>query len=350
MSRESAQYPFTTRASDEVAEMGLDFEDLADPMYVRVLNRAQGRVNEAIVYGRVESKIVDASSELLSYALAGAFVVSIGDRYLTRRYAMAEAKRVHDILRGEEPNRRVIADLVRDELGWDVKQVIPAIEELEGGIKMVYCFDLYFTDYLGASASFKETEWKMGNRVVRDGYVLLTQRQLARLVENLVEKEAIERLSRPVRLKLPEAMLARVEEIRALLDKNRPTVAPDQIPSQVVRGAFPPCIGYCLEGVAAGRKAGHMERFALVSFLANVNMGVEDIVKLFAQVSDFSESLTRYQVEHISGTRGGGKPYTPPTCKTLQSHGICRAQSDGRRICGNIAHPLQYYRICTKAR
>ena len=49
VSRESAQYPFTTRASDEVAEMGLDFEDLADPMYVRVLDRAQGRVNEAIV-------------------------------------------------------------------------------------------------------------------------------------------------------------------------------------------------------------------------------------------------------------------------------------------------------------
>jgi DNA primase large subunit len=93
-----------------------------------------------------------------------------------------------------------------------------------------------------------------------------------------------------------------------------------------------------------------MERFALVSFLANVHMGVEDIVKLFSQVSDFNESLTRYQVEHISGTRRGGKPYTPPTCKTLQSHGICRAQSDGRRICGNIAHPLQYYRICTKAR
>jgi DNA primase large subunit len=349
VSRESAQYPFMTRASDEVAKMGLDFEDLADPMYVRVLNRAQGRVNEAIVYGRVESKIVDASSELLSYALAGAFVVSIGDQYLTRRYAMAEAKRVHYILR-EEPNRRVIADLVRDELGWDVKLVIPAVEKDVGGIKIVYCFDLYFANYLSASTSFKETEWKMGNKVVRDGYVLLTQKQLARLVENMVEKEAIERLSRPVKLKLPEPMLARVEEIRALLDKNRPKVTSDQIPSQVVKGAFPPCISYYLEGVMAGRKAGHMERFALVSFLANVHMGVEDIVKLFAQVSDFSESLTRYQVEHISGTRRGGKPYTPPTCKTLQSHGICRALSDGKRICGNIAHPLQYYRICTRAR
>jgi DNA primase large subunit len=349
VSRESAQYPFTTRASDEVAKMGLDFGDLADPMYVRVLNRAQGRVNEAIVYGRVESKIADAPSELLSYALAGAFVVSIGDLYLTRRYAVAEAKRVHDILR-EEPNRRVVADLVRDELGWDVKLVIPTVEEeLEDDIKMVYCFDLYFAYYLSASTSFKETEWKMGNKVVRDGYVLLTQKQLARLVENMVEKETIERLSRPVKIKLPEAMLVRVGEIRVLLDKNRPKVTPDQIPSQMVRGAFPPCISYYLEGVTAGRKAGHIERFALVSFLANVQMGDEDIIKLFS-VSDFSESLTRYQVEHISGTRRGGKPYTPPTCKTLQSHGICRAQSDGRRICGNIAHPLQYYRICTRDR
>jgi len=311
--------------------------------------RAQGRINEAIIYGRVESKIVETpKDELLSYAIAGAFVVNIGDQYLTRRYAMAEAKRVHDIL-SEEKNLRALAAFLRAEMGWDVKQIIPSIvEEYESDVKIEYTFDLYFSNYLSASTSFKDTEWKLVNKAVRNGYVQLTQKQLARLVENVVEKEAIERLGRPVKLKLPEPMTSKIEEIRALLDKNRPEIPADKMPTQVVRGAFPPCISYYLEGINVGRKAGHMERFALVSFLASVKVNDEEIIKLFAQVSDFNESLTRYQVEHISGTRRNRSSYTPPTCKTLQSHGICRSQADGRRICRNISHPLQYYRICTK--
>ena len=216
--------------------MGLDFENLADPQYERVLVRAQGRINEAIIYGRVESKIVETPrDELLSYAIAGAFVVSIGDQYLTRRYAMAEAKRVHDIL-SEEKNLRSLADFLKAELGWDVKQIIPAIEEMfEGDVKIEYAFDLYFSNYLSASTSFKDTEWKLVNKVVRNGYVQLTQKQLARLVENVVEKEAIERLGRPVKLKLPEPMTSKIEEIRALLDKNRPEIPADKMPAQVVR-------------------------------------------------------------------------------------------------------------------
>jgi DNA primase large subunit len=84
-----------------------------------------------------------------------------------------------------------------------------------------------------------------------------------------------------------------------------------------------------------------MERFGLTSFLVNVGMPIDEIVKLYVSVTDFDESLTRYQIEHIAGLRGTRTKYTPPTCATLRTHGICRNIND---ICKTIVHPLSYYR------
>lgn len=85
-----------------------------------------------------------------------------------------------------------------------------------------------------------------------------------------------------------------------------------------------------------------MERFALTSFLINIGMDVEKIVKLFVSISDFDEELTRYQVEHIAGLRGGRTKYTPPTCSTLRTHGLCIEPDN---LCRRVKHPLHYYRI-----
>jgi DNA primase large subunit len=98
---------------------------------------------------------------------------------------------------------------------------------------------------------------------------------------------------------------------------------------------------YCLEGLLSGRRASHMERFGLTSFLVNVGMPLDDIVKLYVSVTDFDEALTRYQIEHIAGLKGARTKYTPPTCSTLRTHGICRNQD---ATCRTVAHPLSYYR------
>ena len=88
-----------------------------------------------------------------------------------------------------------------------------------------------------------------------------------------------------------------------------------------------------------------MERFALTSFLVNVGMPLESMVDLYVSVTDFDESMTRYQIEHIAGQRGNKTRYTPPLCDTLRTHGICRDRDD---ICERVKHPLSYYRIKAK--
>ena len=62
---------------------------------------------------------------------------------------------------------------------------------------------------------------------------------------------------------------------------------------------------------------------------------------MFHTQSDFSERIARYQVEHISGKRGGRKKYTAPNCKTMKTHGICVNPDE---ICATISSPLSYYR------
>ena len=79
----------------------------------------------------------------------------------------------------------------------------------------------------------------------------------------------------------------------------------------------------------------------MTSFLINAGMNIDDIVKLFTSVTDFDEEFTRYQIEHIAGIRGGRTRYTPPTCATLRTHGVC-INTD--RICERVKHPLSYYR------
>jgi DNA primase large subunit len=83
-----------------------------------------------------------------------------------------------------------------------------------------------------------------------------------------------------------------------------------------------------------------MGRFALTAFLLNIGMKTEDVINRYTTVSDFNEQLTRYQVEHIAGKRGGGVKYTPPNCETLQTHGLCIRKDE---LCKKVKHPLTYY-------
>jgi DNA primase large subunit len=70
-------------------------------------------------------------------------------------------------------------------------------------------------------------------------------------------------------------------------------------------------------------------------------LGNEEIYRVFGDVPDFAADVTRYQIEHITGTSSPTE-YTPPECSTMKSYGICPGPD---RICLTIKHPLSYYRI-----
>jgi DNA primase large subunit len=106
----------------------------------------------------------------------------------------------------------------------------------------------------------------------------------------------------------------------------------------------------------SGENLSHAGRFALAAFLHRAGADFETIVDAYRGAPDFDESVTRYQVEHIT-QRDDGRGYEPPECETLRSHGLCFREGDASApqpsdrardpLCFEpfLRHPLQYYRI-----
>ena len=107
---------------------------------------------------------------------------------------------------------------------------------------------------------------------------------------------------------------------------------------KVEEGAFPPCIKKMLSMVAKGINLAHSARFALVSFLLQINMSPDQVIALFNTSPDFDEERTRYQVEHIAGS--SGTKYKPPSCATMTTYGNCPGEDE---LCRRVRHPLSYY-------
>jgi len=332
--REAAKYPFLREAVELVDVLNLNIDDLAAPSHAKVLDRAEQRVSQAIMHGEAEAKLDDSLTELLSFPLANMFVTALGEDFLERRYALSEAIRAGGLMKDESEAH--IAKIARAEFGWSLRLID---ERVDGRL---YKFELSFGDYLRNAAAFREPRWKLVNRLMRGGYVLVTKQEAARLLQEEVQERINGLVSKHTRLNLPGSMRAKVSNLSKLFEDNRAHIVGGVLPTRVLTEAFPPCVRHVFEGLVAGRRAGHMERFALTSFLINAGMAVDEIVKLFVSVTDFNEEFTRYQVEHIAGLRGSRTRYTPPTCSTLRTHGVCYNPD---RTCEHVKHPLSYYRI-----
>jgi len=334
LDREAAKYPFLREAAAYVETLDIGLDDLAAPAYTKVLDRAAERIVQAIEDGAVDDSLDDYQVELLSFPVAAMLVSVKGEHFLDRRYALGEAVRVYLLLQEEDKAR--LAQIARDDFGWDLRD---SGERYDG---VLYDFRLAFPDYLRSSGGFHEDKWKLVNRIMRGGSVLLTQREVSRLIQGEVETIIRDRVSKHAKIALLPPLQERLNRISKAFEENRQRLGGEDLPSEVVDEAFPPCIRYCMEGLLAGRRASHMERFALTSFLVTVGMPLDRLVDLYTSVSDFDPAMTQYQVEHIAGIRGNRTKYTPPLCDTLRTHGICRNKDD---ICERVKHPLSYYRI-----
>jgi Eukaryotic and archaeal DNA primase, large subunit/LAGLIDADG-like domain len=99
------------------------------------------------------------------------------------------------------------------------------------------------------------------------------------------------------------------------------------------------CVREALNLLEKGQNVPHYGRFLMASYLLAVGKTVDDIMALFPKAPDFKASVTKYQVEHIAGLKGGRTRYSVPSCKTLQTHSFCFKDPVK---CYEILTPLQY--------
>ncbi len=200
---------------------------------------------------------------------------------------------------------------------------------------------LNFTDYLRNTLHLKDDKWKLINRIVADGKVYLNHHDVARLLQEEVQRRIAKRLEESELPSFPEKILKTAERLTKIAKERIGAEEMEGFPKVVTQSAFPPCIVALYETVSKGRHLSHLGRFTLTSFLLNIGMTPEKVYELFKSSSDYNERLTRYQVEHIAGERGSRIRYKPPQCATLQTHGVCVNSDD---LCRRIRHPLTYYK------
>jgi DNA primase large subunit len=317
-----SDFPFTQEAAEQVRKAGYSLESLLGKTFFKsVRGRAQERVAGAISGTIPETACrsdAEELSELLSYPLARLMVSCLADPILLRRYALAEAKlasrRMHS-MKGE-----IMA--IADDLGLHPQGPGP--------------YKIHFSEYIRAAHGMHSPKWKLTNRDLSQGYLTVTEEEIKRILEEAVRERVLKGLPIAVDEKICAALQEYLGPLKEQLDAMR---ARDRVDlGKVEEGAFPPCIRNMLSDVAKGVNLAHSARFALVSFLLQINMSVDEVVSLFNTSPDFDQDKTHYQVEHISGA--SGTKYKPPACATMATYGNCPGEDE---LCKRIRHPLSYY-------
>jgi len=327
-----SKYPFLNVSKDYVKDNGLSVNELLDdPLYERARITGVERLDNAFKNHDVGNRSLatesDCIMELLSYPIARMIAVCIEDIYFKRRYALGEAIHAYKNL-VNEPISFLID--ISNEFDLNVKYF-----EDTNKIKM------HFVDYLH-NAPTRYKEWKMINRGMKDGYIQISHKDLARIIQEALRTRInVELDSKGCSKAIYKTFSSDIQRIQNTVMIHRKNIEATPIGKMDVK-KLPPCIKDILAAIQAGENVPHAGRFAVVSFLNSLKLSTNDILKLFSSAPDYQEELTRYQVEHITG-KISSTSYKPPGCEKMRTYGICPVDKMDD-LCKKKRHPLSYYK------
>ena len=329
------KYPFLPQARRQIIDSELDYSTLAESPRVR--ERAKQRVKLSFEpsphFSLKDSRDRDIDTEIASFALAVLYVAGVSDHRLTERFALHEAQQINRYL-GEERREEVLLEVAKA-FAWDTT--------FEKG-KTESRISVSFSKYLENTTKGKlahVSKWKLVNRPLDRGRVLVNPYELARLLQVEVE-ERVRGFSNQELTNVPQELQGDINEIKTSFLNTRPKIEEFDQMVRAEESEYPPCVNAFMKRAVKGEHLSHVERFTLVTYLLAQGISVDSIVSLFSNVSDFNESKTRYQVENLAGKTGGRtEPYKTYNCDTLQTHGVCLNREDP--ICLTIRNPLTYH-------
>jgi DNA primase large subunit len=329
-----ATFPFRPEASEWVKKKGPSLDDiLSGTAYATARSLGKRRVAAALEKDRLWVNRYDteteAINELLSYIVARMIASVLGDKYLIRRFVLAEAERINEKLQ-KEPMDYVlkVCEFLKIEVSEDLGADLESIK-------------MHFLAFLTNTSQMRSPEWKLVNMPLKDGFVILDKRRVCRIVQEVLKRKFEEELPLAVTAGIKDAFSSEVVELQEVIEQHKKEFSPE-LNGVIKAECFPPCIKHLIAMAQKGENLSHMGRFTLASFLHTIGMTNEEIMKVFAVSPDFREDLARYQIEHITGGISGTE-YTPPECTTMSSFGLCFEKD---HLCGYewMTHPLKYYR------
>ncbi len=340
-----SEYPFLPGAEALLGEEAVSVRALlTDAAFASARSLGRARILAAAEDPRgardlEELARADPTVRLLSFLFARVVLSAAPAPAALRRWAVSEAKRNHARLLVVPP----------EELSEVARRLRFRFDPTAEGVEVP------LVDYLRLSVPIREAEFRLPRQAVRRGSVVVRPARAARLLQEAVRL----RLAEP--LPLADDVVREVREREAELLTELARRSPAPVARSEFRGGplrpelFPPCIRKMQRTLQKGENLSHSGRFCLAAFLHRAGADFETIVDAYRGAPDFDESVTRYQVEHIT-QRDGGAGYEPPECETLRSHGLCARDGDPtaddprdrardeRCFDPSLRHPLQYYR------
>jgi DNA primase large subunit len=326
-----AKYPFLTEAGDYLRDRGLTLEQLGHPDWKPLLEKAYGRIIVATsgqIYDsqRPDRKGYDSDEidmEILSFIVAIILLKATNINTLARRFSLSESRRAEKHLENDlKQNNDVIKLNFSLKIFQDLFSVKVIVENDE--------FLITVPAYLQRAVHFHEKEWKLVNRRVSDRFVHLDAHETVRLIRTELGEYINSRIKSIDLPSLPESFGQRVKDLVSLAKKFSETT--------YVSSEYPPCVKHGIKVLEKGENLPHSGRFLLATYLLSKGQTVDQIAPLFKNAPDYNERITKYQLEHISGSSGSGTKYQCPSCEKLRSESLCFATSD----CDGIINPIQF--------
>ncbi|MCE4617111.1 MAG: hypothetical protein F7C32_00790 [Desulfurococcales archaeon] len=282
---------------------------------------------------------LSSDENFLTFHMAAALAKQLGVRSIITRFALHESDKAYVHLLKENTGNimKIAARLGIRLVQLENALTITLLQTRKGRtVKWILEFGVPLYPYLKYSTRLRgDPRWKLVNKPVKEGIVYLERRDLLRFLKEAFYYRIIEVIDN-IDI-LPSSIEKLVDRVKEQLPKTEKTSLRGEVGGEPVDfEILPPCIKRIHEALLRGENLSHAERFAYATFMLAIGASVEELVELFRNLPDFKEKITRYQLEHLAGKRGGGKKYSPYNCENMKSRGLCIAE------CG-VSHPLTYY-------
>ncbi len=323
-----AKYPFLNEASHYVRETHFSIEEFDHPDMGHILDRAINRITlemDGIIYLDLERYEI----EILTFLICLVIVKNTGIESIIKKFSLYEAMRAEHFLKNdlnEYDEKRT--NLLLSKIFKEIFKINITKDDKNNKI-----FKMKISDYLLRSSQFHEREWKIINRSVNDGYVFLDNQETVRMIRSELYLLIYQRIKD---MNLPPIPLSIQKKSEILKSKFIPLQTKnifERIPEQ-----YPPCVVKIISMLEKNENPPHSARFLLATYLLSIGKKLDEIVSIFKNAPDYNEKITRYQIEHLSGTKGNNIKYSVPSCSKLQTEDLCFPDL----FCNGITNPVQY--------
>jgi DNA primase large subunit len=295
----AVRYPFSDSARKSIEGLVLT-ERIVDLAYERIMKALSSDKSAKMLLHESDKK-----EEIASYAAARMILGHLRNNFLTNRFAVNEAKRVSEHLAKED---EATINAVAAQFG---------IKTTTEGRKLFIDLPTY------VRYCVRDPHYRLINRRLFSGRVEITHKEKERLIEEAVKEHNQEI---PLVKDPPDVIKKAGERLLAALPKTE-----NQKLGAVKAGDHPPCIMRLLEEAKKHENLPHHARWYLATYLLSIGMSEDDITKIYSDLPDFSEKVTRYQISHIRK-----KGYNVPSCSTVMTYGLCCA------VC-RIGNPMNWH-------